>query len=92
MIDGLQQELGTTRVALDKVKGDLRSCQRVIGSVSSVRGFVGCADHWQLTRQTEDLKETRERMRIETEGLNNVIARKERLLNGQSAFQAPETV
>lgn len=37
----------------------------------------------QLTRQTEDLKETRERMRIECEGLNNVVARKERLLQGK---------
>lgn len=34
----------------------------------------------QLTRQTEDLKEARERLRLENEGLNNVVARKERLL------------
>ena len=34
----------------------------------------------QLTRQTEDLKEGRERLRLENEGLNNVVARKERLL------------
>ena len=33
-----------------------------------------------LTRQTEDLKEARERLRLENEGLNNVVARKERLL------------
>lgn len=34
----------------------------------------------QLTRQTEDLKDGRERLRLENEGLNNVVARKERLL------------
>lgn len=39
---------------------------------------------WQLTRQTEDQKETRERMRVECEGLNNVITRKERLLQGEN--------
>lgn len=39
----------------------------------------------QLTRQSEDLKETRERMRIECESQNNVIARKERLLQGKCA-------
>lgn len=34
----------------------------------------------KLTRQTEDLKDGRERLRLENEGLNNVVARKERLL------------
>jgi len=34
----------------------------------------------QLTRQTEDLKDGRERLRLENESLNNVVARKERLL------------
>ncbi|WVF70453.1 hypothetical protein IAT40_005243 [Kwoniella sp. CBS 6097] len=65
VIDGLQTELVNTRGHLERVKQEVRSCQRVIGS---------------LTRQTEDLKETRERMRVECEGLNNVISRKERLL------------
>ncbi|KAK8866156.1 hypothetical protein IAR55_001307 [Kwoniella newhampshirensis] len=65
VIDGLQTDLVNTRGHLERVKQEVRSCQRVIGS---------------LTRQTEDLKETRERMRVECEGLNNVIARKERLL------------
>ncbi|WVR06095.1 hypothetical protein IAU60_003123 [Kwoniella sp. DSM 27419] len=65
VIDGLQTELLNTRGHLERVKQEVRSCQRVIGS---------------LTRQTEDLKETRERMRVECEGLNNVISRKERLL------------
>ncbi|KAK6905964.1 hypothetical protein I203_106799 [Kwoniella mangroviensis CBS 8507] len=65
VIDGLQTELINARGHLERVKQEVRSAQRVIGS---------------LTRQTEDLKETRERMRVECEGLNNVIARKERLL------------
>nr|XP_019049505.1 hypothetical protein I302_03294 [Kwoniella bestiolae CBS 10118]OCF28435.1 hypothetical protein I302_03294 [Kwoniella bestiolae CBS 10118] len=65
VIDSLQTELINTRGHLERVKQEVRSAQRVIGS---------------LTRQTEDLKETRERMRVECEGLNNVIARKERLL------------
>ena len=33
-----------------------------------------------MTRQVEDLKDGRERLRLENEGLNNVVARKERLL------------
>nr|XP_018267413.1 uncharacterized protein I303_01399 [Kwoniella dejecticola CBS 10117]OBR89571.1 hypothetical protein I303_01399 [Kwoniella dejecticola CBS 10117] len=65
VIDSLQTELINTKGHLERVKQEVRSAQRVIGS---------------LTRQTEDLKETRERMRVECEGLNNVIARKERLL------------
>ncbi|WRT64392.1 uncharacterized protein IL334_001324 [Kwoniella shivajii] len=65
VIDNLQTELINTKGHLERVKQEVRSAQRVIGS---------------LTRQTEDLKETRERMRMECEGLNNVIARKERLL------------
>lgn len=40
----------------------------------------------QLTRQTEDLKEGRERLRLENEGLNNVVARKERLLQEVGYF------
>lgn len=44
VIDGLQQELGNTRVALDKVKGDFRSCQRVIGSVGPVHLVRTIAD------------------------------------------------
>ncbi|WWC86491.1 uncharacterized protein L201_001368 [Kwoniella dendrophila CBS 6074] len=65
VIDSLQTELINTKGHLERVKQEVRSAQRVIGS---------------LTRQTEDLKETRERMRVECEGLNNVISRKERLL------------
>ena len=51
--------------ALENTKGQLRLSQRQVS---------------QLTRQTEDLKEVRERLRLENEGLNNVVARKERLL------------
>ncbi|RXK39734.1 hypothetical protein M231_02927 [Tremella mesenterica] len=65
VIDGLQTELANVRAHLEKVKMEYKSCQRLVGS---------------LTRQTEDLKETRERMRVQCEGLNNVIARKERQL------------
>ena len=53
------------RNALENTKAQLRVSQRSVA---------------QLTRQTEDLKEGRERLRLENEGLNNVVARKERLL------------
>jgi len=53
------------RNALENTKSQLRLSQRTVA---------------QLTRQTEDLKEGRERLRLENEGLNNVVARKERLL------------
>ena len=53
------------RNALENTKAQLRVSQRSVA---------------QLTRQTEDLKEVRERLRLENEGLNNVVARKERLL------------
>ncbi|ORY29368.1 hypothetical protein BCR39DRAFT_175626 [Naematelia encephala] len=65
VIDNLQTELVNTKGHLERIKQEVLKSRRVIES---------------LTRQTEDLKETRERMRMECEGLNNVIARKERLL------------
>ena len=58
--------------ALENTKAQLRLSQRQVS---------------QLTRQTEDLKEVRERLRLENEGLNNVVARKERLL--QEVVQQP---
>ncbi|EJD47933.1 hypothetical protein AURDEDRAFT_183690 [Auricularia subglabra TFB-10046 SS5] len=61
----LQAGVLSARSALENTKGQLRQSQRTVA---------------QLTRQTEDLKEGRERLRIEIEGLNNVVARKERLL------------
>lgn len=60
--------------ALENTKGQLRLSQRQVS---------------QLTRQVEDLKDARERLRLENEGLNNVVARKERLLqevSGRGAF------
>ncbi|KAF5316476.1 hypothetical protein D9619_006701 [Psilocybe cf. subviscida] len=61
----LQAGVVTARNALENTKTQLRLSQRSVA---------------QLTRQTEDLKEGRERLRLENEGLNNVVARKERLL------------
>ncbi|KAF7370473.1 hypothetical protein MSAN_00679100 [Mycena sanguinolenta] len=61
----LQAGVSNARNALENTKAQLRVSQRSVA---------------QLTRQTEDLKEGRERLRLENEGLNNVVARKERLL------------
>ncbi|KAK7012851.1 hypothetical protein R3P38DRAFT_3402288 [Favolaschia claudopus] len=61
----LQTGVSNARHALENTKAQLRVSQRSVA---------------QLTRQTEDLKEARERLRLENEGLNNVVARKERLL------------
>lgn len=61
----LQAGVVNARNALENTKAQLRLSQRTVA---------------QLTRQTEDLKEGRERLRLENEGLNNVVARKERLL------------
>ncbi|THH27176.1 hypothetical protein EUX98_g7007 [Antrodiella citrinella] len=61
----LQTGVLNAKNALENTKGQLRLSQRQVS---------------QLTRQTEDLKEVRERLRLENEGLNNVVARKERLL------------
>ncbi|KAI9450074.1 hypothetical protein F5148DRAFT_987255 [Russula earlei] len=61
----LQTGVINARNALENTKAQLRVSQRSVA---------------QLTRQTEDLKEVRERLRLENEGLNNVVSRKERLL------------
>lgn len=61
----LQAGILSTRNKLEDTKLQLRQSQRQVS---------------QLTRLTEDLKETRDRLRLENEGLNNVVARKERLL------------
>ena len=68
----LQAGVSQARVALDNTKAQLRLSQRSVAS---------------LTRQTEDLKESRERLRLENEGLNNVVARKERLLQEVRSFR-----
>lgn len=65
VIDSLQTELLSVKNHLERVKTEVRAGQRRVE---------------QLTRQKEDLQETKERMRVENDSLNNVIARKERLL------------
>ena len=67
----LQAGVVNARNALENTKAQLRLSQRTVA---------------QLTRQTEDLKDGRERLRLENEGLNNVVARKERLLQ-EVSFQ-----
>ena len=67
----LQTGVINARNALENTKTQLRLSQRTVA---------------QLTRQTEDLKEGRERLRLENEGLNNVVARKERLLQEVCTF------
>jgi hypothetical protein len=67
----LQTGVINARNALENTKAQLRVSQRSVA---------------QLTRQTEDLKEGRERLRLENEGLNNVVARKEGLLQEVGYF------
>ena len=67
----LQAGVINARNALENTRAQLRLSQRTVA---------------QLTRQTEDLKESRERLRLENEGLNNVVARKERLLQEVRLF------
>jgi len=61
----LQAGVVNARNALENTKTQLRLSQRTVA---------------QLTRQVEDLKDGRDRLRLENEALNNVVARKERLL------------
>ena len=61
----LQAGAVNAKNALENTKSQLRLSQRTVA---------------QLTRQVEDIKDGKERLRLENEGLNNVIARKERLL------------
>jgi hypothetical protein len=61
----LQAGVVNARTALENTKAQLRLSQRSVA---------------QLTRQTEDLKDARDRLRLENEGLNAVVTRKERLL------------
>jgi chromosome segregation ATPase len=73
----LQTGVVNARNALENTKAQLRLSQRSVA---------------QLTRQTEDLKEGRERLRLENEGLNNVVARKERLLQEVRFIMSPLTL
>ena len=61
----LQAGVANTRAALENTKAQLRGAQRTVAN---------------LTRQNEELKDGRERLRVENEGLNTVVSRKERLL------------
>ncbi|KAF8315368.1 hypothetical protein DL93DRAFT_886136 [Clavulina sp. PMI_390] len=65
VLSDLQAGVEHAKKALENTKSQLRASQRTVAA---------------LTRQTEDLKEGRDRLRLENEGLNNVVARKERLL------------
>jgi hypothetical protein len=67
----LQAGVINAKNALENTKTQLRLSQRSVA---------------QLTRHSEDLKEGRERLRLENEGLNNVVARKERLLQEVSVL------
>ncbi|GAA5855874.1 hypothetical protein JCM9279_001152 [Rhodotorula babjevae] len=64
VISGLQSDLLQTRTALESTRGQLRLSQRAV-------------EH--LGRQNDDLKETKERLASEIDGLNRQLARKERL-------------
>lgn len=61
----LQAGVVHARQALENTRSQLRLAQRSVA---------------QLTRQNEDLKDSRERLRLQNENLNSVVARKERLL------------
>ncbi|KAG8835566.1 hypothetical protein FRC17_002486 [Serendipita sp. 399] len=61
----LQAGVMHARQALENTRSQLRLAQRSVA---------------QLTRQNEDLKDGRERLRLQNENLNNVVSRKERLL------------
>ncbi|GAA6020912.1 hypothetical protein JCM10207_003185 [Rhodosporidiobolus poonsookiae] len=64
VISALQSDLLQARTALESTRGQLRLSQRAVE-------FLG--------RQSEDLKETKERLTNEIDGLNRQITRKERL-------------
>ncbi|GAA5917405.1 hypothetical protein JCM6882_000848 [Rhodosporidiobolus microsporus] len=64
VISQLQSDVLQARSALEATRGQLRLSQRAVES---------------LGRQTEDLKETKERLTLEIDGLNRQITRKERL-------------
>ncbi|EGG06779.1 uncharacterized protein MELLADRAFT_62960 [Melampsora larici-populina 98AG31] len=66
VITNLQSDLLYARTALDQSKSQLRLSQRTVES---------------LTRQTEDLKESMSRLRLENEGLSKMLARKERTVS-----------
>ncbi|KAH9471570.1 hypothetical protein MJO29_002650 [Puccinia striiformis f. sp. tritici] len=66
VITTLQSDLLYARTALDQSKSQLRLSQRAVES---------------LNRQTEDLKESMSRLRLENEGLSKMLSRKERTVS-----------
>ncbi|KAG7530611.1 hypothetical protein FFLO_04913 [Filobasidium floriforme] len=66
MIEELQIEVVNQKSSGDRAREELRLSQRVIG---------------QLTRQNDDLRETKERLRAELEGMNKQMDRKQKLLS-----------
>ncbi|KAI5479199.1 hypothetical protein MNV49_004060 [Pseudohyphozyma bogoriensis] len=64
VISGLQSELISVKSTLDAVRSQLRLSQKAV-------------EH--LTKQNDDLKESKERFNSETDGLAKMLSRKERL-------------
>lgn len=88
VISGLQSDLLQARSALESTRGQLRLSQRAVEHLGRQTGefrelWSGpersvcspCAGRWY----TEDLRETKERLSSEIQGLNRQLARKERL-------------
>ncbi|KAH8929652.1 hypothetical protein BT69DRAFT_1256013 [Atractiella rhizophila] len=65
VITSLQQDLASVRSVLESTRGQLRISQRAVEA---------------LTRTSEDLKDGKERLRLENEGLSKMVSRKERML------------
>jgi hypothetical protein len=88
VISGLQSDLLQARSALESTRGQLRLSQRAVEHLGRQTGECcecgsepersicsPCAGRWC----TEDLRETKERLSSEIQGLNRQLARKERL-------------
>lgn len=80
MLAELQARAANGQRLIENTKAQLRQSQRTVAQVRPASVVPLSSDTHgvtrpQLTRQTEDLKEGRERLRIEIEGLNNVRMR-----------------
>jgi chromosome segregation ATPase len=69
---------GTTKVLADLQAGVMNARNALENTKAQLR--VSQRTNAQLTRQLEDMRDGRERLRLENDGLNNVVSRKERLL------------
>jgi hypothetical protein len=69
---------GTTKVLADLQAGVMNARNALENTKAQLR--VSQRANAQLTRQLEDMRDGRERLRLENDGLNNVVTRKERLL------------